>query len=498
MAGSGSRVGLHEALDPLVLALDVGSTASRGDVYDAAGRPVEGGRKKVPHAFRTGADGTSEIDPDQVVDELGQIITGLATAPLQGRIAGVALDTFASSLIGVGTDGRAVTPCYTYADSRCGPQVAVLRRELDEGEVQQRTGCRLHSSYLPARLRWLRETDPDRFTAAQRWLSLGEYAYLRLLGSTAAGTATAAWTGLLDRRTGRWDPRILATAGIEADQLSEVRDPDRPLTDVDDAVGRRWPVLRGAHWFAPISDGFASNLGTGALDETTAAVAAATSGAIRVLVPDIPEQIPSGLWCYRVDARRSLLGGALNDVGRVVSWCHDTLRLDADIDPDHLMTAAPDHTTPLVLPYLSGERSTGWAATARAVISGASSATTGALLFRGAMEGVALSYQRIAEELRTTAANPTRILASGRVTQDLPSWLQVLADVLGTPVEPVTLKRATLHGTALHALEVLAPDTARAPVPTGPTLHPVDAHHDYYRDRAEQYDRLYRAVVATP
>jgi gluconokinase len=497
MAGSGSRVGLGDALDPLVLALDVGSTASRGDVYDATGRPVQGGRRKVPHEFRTTADGGSEIDPDQVVDELGQIVTGLAAEPLQGRIAGVALDTLASSLIGVGADGRAVTPCYTYADSRCGRQVAALRRELDEGDVQQRTGCRLHSSYLPARLRWLRETDPALFAAAQRWLSLGEYAYLRLLGSTAAGTTTAAWTGLLDRRTGRWDPRMLATAGIEADQLSEVRDPDRPLTDVDDAVARRWPVLDGAHWFAPISDGFASNLGVGAADGTTATVAAATSGAIRVLVPGVPEQIPSGLWCYRVDSRRSLLGGALNDVGRVVTWLQDTVQLSG-ADPDRLMAAAPEPTTPLVLPYLSGERSTGWATTARAVITGASATTTGAQLFRGAMEGVALSYRRIADQLRTTTADPTRVLASGRVTQDLPSWLQVLADTLGTPVEPVTMKRATLHGTALHALQVLAPDTPRAPVPTGAAVHPIDAHRGHYRDRAEQYDRLYDAVIGTP
>ena len=62
----------------------------------------------------------------------------------------------------------------------------------------------------------------------------------------------------------------------------------------------------------------------------------------------------------------------------------------------------------------------------------------------------------------------------------------------------MTLKRATLRGTALHALEVLAPDTARAPVPTATTLNPVFAHRAYYRDRAEQYDRLYRAVIATP
>jgi hypothetical protein len=53
-----------------VLAVDVGSTASRADVFDAAGRPVEGGRQKIPHQFTTHRDGTSEIDPDQVVGEV--------------------------------------------------------------------------------------------------------------------------------------------------------------------------------------------------------------------------------------------------------------------------------------------------------------------------------------------------------------------------------------------------------------------------------------------
>src|SRR4051794_16017771 len=311
----------------------------------------------------------------------------------------------------------------------------------------------------------------------------------------AAGTARAAWTGLLDRRTGRWDSQMLRAAGVGADQLSEVRDPDRPLTEVDPGVARRWPVLAGARWFAPIADGFASNLGTGASDGTTAAVAAATSGAIRALVDDIPERIPPGLWCYRADSRRSLLGGALNDAGRVVSWLQNTVAL-GDADPNHGRAAAPEPATPLVLPYLSGERSTGWAASARALIAGVSTATSGALIFRGAMEGVALAYARIADQLRTTAANPQRILASGRIAQELPSWLQVLADVLDAPVEPVTLKRATLHGTALHALEVLAPDTPRAPLATAATLHPVPAHHDHYRARAQQYDDVYRAVIA--
>jgi|SRR5215216_6645067 len=61
MAAAAGRVKLREAIDPLVLAVDVGSTASRGDVYDAAGRPVQGGREKVPHHFTTRDDGAMRV-----------------------------------------------------------------------------------------------------------------------------------------------------------------------------------------------------------------------------------------------------------------------------------------------------------------------------------------------------------------------------------------------------------------------------------------------------
>src|SRR3954470_14073582 len=84
MTGHGHRVGLDEALNPLVLALDVGSTASRGDVYDAAGRPVEGGRRKIAHSFSSDENGASEIDPDQVADEIGEIVGDLVARPLRG------------------------------------------------------------------------------------------------------------------------------------------------------------------------------------------------------------------------------------------------------------------------------------------------------------------------------------------------------------------------------------------------------------------------------
>ena len=111
------------------------------------------------------------------------------------------------------------------------------------------------------------------------------------------------------------------------------------------------------------------------------------------------------------------------------------------------------------------------------------------------LEGVAISYARIADQLRAVSGQAPTILASGRVAQDVPSFLQILADVLDAPVVPVTTKRATLRGTALLALEVLAPDVERAAPATAETLAPVAERAEHYRGRREEYQRLYEAVV---
>ena len=78
MSTSAPRVKLSQAIDPLALGVDISSTASRGYVLDAAGRPAQGRRQKIPHQFTTSDDGTSEIDPDQFLGTVQQIITALA------------------------------------------------------------------------------------------------------------------------------------------------------------------------------------------------------------------------------------------------------------------------------------------------------------------------------------------------------------------------------------------------------------------------------------
>ena len=225
-------------------------------------------------------------------------------------------------------------------------------------------------------------------------------------------------------------------------------------------------------------------------------LSAATSGAMRVLVSGNLDNLPRGLWCNRIDETSSILGGALNDVGRAVTWLEETLRLPPADELAALLVAEPVLGLPVVLPWFSGERSTGWVGEARAVRHRVSAATTASDLYRATVEGVALSYVRMLTDLVTVAGPPAAIIATGRVTADLPGLMQIIADATGVPVTPLTLKRSTLRGTALHALPAIAPGVDPAEAPTGTTYLPHPERLGYYHRRSERFRILYDKVIA--
>lgn len=484
---------LDESAGPYILAMDVGSTASRGGIYDVTGRPVKGSKQRISHAFETDADGTSIIDPDQVAEECREIVDELVAFAKDKdiTIAGVAFDSFASSFMLVSEEGKALTSCATYADSRCAPYVADVLERIDENEYHQRTGVRLHTSYHPPKFLWAQKEWPDRWEQAKWVMTIGEYVYLKLAGIIGLAVSAGAWSGIVNAHTGELDTPILEACGVPEEMIAPLYYPDEPAHPTDTA----WDVLNEVPWFHGIPDGWPSNVGPGAVDPSTLAVAAATSGAMRVLLPSVPKVIPDGLWCYRVTRDQAILGGALNDVGRAISWLE---RVVAPVDEEELaevLGGDPSEYAPDVLPFFSGERATGWAANAKASFVGVTDDTTPLDLWRGLIEGLAVSYERVYEQLDEAGAQPERVVASGRVSTDHPQWLQILADALGCDVVPLAMKRATLRGTAIIALDVVAPGEERATPPFGEVISPVESRAEYFDRVRERFAELYDDLV---
>jgi gluconokinase len=489
---------------PLILTIDIGTSSARAILFDANAHVVEEMMEQRSYQMTTTPDGGAIFDTAAVMADMVGVVDDLLrrAGTLAGQIGAVAMDTLVGNVVGVDEQGKAVTPLFTYADTRNAAATQALRDELGvEGlkAAHQRTGCLLHTSYLPSRFCWLAEEQPQWFDAATRWVSLGEYIYFHLFGDWRVSYSVAAWTGLLNRHELSWDTELLKILPVKVEQLSPLGDLSAPCQGLQQEWAQRWPALANVPWLLPIGDGAAANIGSGCDAPDRIALTMGTTGAMRVVVGPELKRVPDGLWLYRVDAPRALLGGATTEGGNLFAWLTTLLQLpEADALEEALAARRPAQHGLTVLPFVQGERAPGWREDARAAISGLTLHTQPIDIVQAGLEAIAyrfaLIYQRILPQLPRDVDH--EIIAGGGALLSSAAWMQIMADVLGRPLHSLAEKEGTSRGLALLALEQLGsiPRPAALPPALGTTYWPDEKRHAVHQKalarQLDLYDRL--------
>jgi gluconokinase len=444
-----------------VLALDVGSSSVRARLFDERARELEGAGRRT-YEPRRGRDGSAELDPDELVAASRAVLEAAAG----GQFDALAISCFWHSLLLLDGRGRPLTPVLLWEDRRAAAQAEELAERLDVERVHARTGCYLHPSYWPAKLAWLRHERPDTLASARHVVSFGDYLFRALTGELRTSLSTASGTGLFDLRARAWDGELLETLGLDAALLP-------PLGD--EPAGEP-PV------FSPLGDGACSNLGAGCTTPDRAALMIGSSGAFRVVREVVPKP-RAGLFCYFLDERRVVEGGAVSDGGNLHAWLARTLL------PDPTEPGEPDAHGLTFLPLLGGERSPGWNPRATGAVAGLTFHADAAGLRQAALEGITYRLAEVAEALPEVR----EIVATGHALLASPAWIQLCADVLDRPVTASAVPEGSARGAAVHALEQLG--LKADPAPLGMTYEPDPEHAEVYAAaRARQrdlYERLF-------
>jgi gluconokinase len=424
-----------------VLAVDIGSSSVRAQLFDEGGESAGGLRQEEY--------GTS--DPTEVAEAVRRIL---------GNEEPDAASCFAHSLLAVDKDWKALTPILGWRDTRSARAAERLAGRLDAKTIHARTGTFLHPSFWPAKLAWLAETEPEIFQRAAWFVSFGDF--LRGVPETSLGMAST--SGLLDLTTLGWDEELLAVLGVDAERLPRIA--EVPL----------WP------------DAACSNAGAGCVGRTRAALMVGTSGALRVLYESDRPQPKPGLFLYLADAQRVVEGGALSDGGNLYEWLERTL---ADASGSLADRDPRDHEL-VFLPFLGGERSTGWNPHARGAVHGLTFETTPLDLRQAAYEGVAFRFAAIAELL----PDVTEVVATGGGLLRDRDWLQIMADALARPIHISGVQEASLRGAAVLALERLGHEVAEASL-VG-VVEPRPNRAGAYRAAREEQQRLFDELYDAP
>lgn len=455
-----------------VLALDVGTSSARAARFDLRGRRVPHSLAQRPYPLHTDRSGKAEIDPRTLLDAVNDCLReSMGTRPFRA----IGTSCFWHSLMGVNASGDPLTPIYTWADSRCASDAAALREEFDEREIHAETGCMLRASFWPAKLRWLRRTNRSLFRSVAKWISPAEWLQWKLTGSATCATGMATGTGLFNPTTLRWSDRMLEACGL---------DPDK-LLPVSDAPGQ-WEDVA---WHPGIGDGAASNLGSGATSSGLAAINIGTSAALRVMREGRTARAPFGMFCYRVDAKRFLVGGAVSNAGNLFAWCLRELNLPRDLAEIEAELAArklPEHGL-TVLPFWNAERAPRWNEEDTGVIVGMRQSTTALDILQALVEAFHYRLAAIADAIIEARDGVPKWIVSGGGLQSRPA-LKRLANIFGQPVYASREVEASLRGAAVFVLEQLG--ERPVPLKLGSPILPQAEAHAVYREARERQAKL--------
>ena len=212
--------------DDVVLGLDAGTTSAKAVVVDRAGEILETGGSD-PIAVRSTPDGGREQDPAEiwraVTDAGRRAVEGLGSGV---HVAALAVAAQSGSVIPV-TVGGSAERVITWMDTR-------FRSVPENWSDDVAARVRAVSGWMPtpgvglstiAGLQAPGTRQPGADPApVWRWASVDDYLVFGLTGQWATNPSNAAGMQLMDVTTRTWSDELCSLAGIDAGQLSSIRE----------------------------------------------------------------------------------------------------------------------------------------------------------------------------------------------------------------------------------------------------------------------------------
>ncbi|GAA4572809.1 gluconokinase [Micromonospora coerulea] len=443
-----------------ILALDLGTSSVRGLVLDgdAVPRPGALARRKVRLA--TGEEGTGTLDGPGYLACLVECLDELAAAGHLRDIELVVTSAQWHSVVPLDVDGAPLGPVLTWLDTRAVPPAGAAG-PADPDAFHQRTGAWWHRCYWTMRLPWLRGRAGS---PVARFAGLAEYVLGALLAEAPMSMSMASGTGLLDLRRLVWDAEACALADVRPGELLALA-PQGWHGRLRPEHARRWPQLAAARWAAPVGDGAASNIGSGCVDPTRAAITVGTSAAVRLIQPvpagaELPP-LPEQLWRYRVDHEHVVTGAAYSSGGNLFAWAKRELRLPEGAELHAALARVPPDGPMRADPRLGGDRPPGLAPAGSGELRGLSFGTTAVEMLAGLMSGLCKMVAEDLTVLESEVATPAEVVLGGGAMAASTWWRQAFVAALAPrPVRHQRHPEIGATGAALVALGRVA-DGAR-------------------------------------
>jgi glycerol kinase len=417
---------------PLVLAIDQGTSATKCVLIDAAGKIVA--RGAAPLGETHPRPGWVEQDANAIWQSVLAAAHECLAQADPAAVAAIGLSTQRESVVAWDRrSGEPVAPLISWQDQRTAAFCDNLRTPYVEQMVRERSGLPLDPMFSAAKMAWLLDAlDPQRSQARSGAVCLGtvdSWLLWRLSGAHLIEAGNASRTQLLDTARLRWDEELLALFDVPAAVLPEIVPSNGPFPAV--LASASLPVR--APVFSVMADSHAALFGHGAFEAGSLKVTYGTGSSVMGLLP-APKAVGPGLCltvAWQAGAVAFAAEGNIRSTGAALRWLADLL----EITPQQLVDlGSRAHSEGVAfVPSFSGLGAPWWDLGAAGLITGFTQKTGRAELARAALEAVVHQIADVVDAFGAEVGEPKELLADGGPTRN-DALMQLQADVAGHPV----------------------------------------------------------------
>lgn len=442
-----------------VLAIDIGTQGTKAALYDTElnqlATAFEGSQIHRPE---NGVAWQEASDIYASVVRTTKELVGRAKH-LDGEIAAIGIDSQMAGIMGIGSDGEAVTYYDSWLDTQCHPYVSQMQEEAGN-EIVQITGGQVTYTHGPKILWWKNER-PEVYKQIAKFVLPHGYVIGKICGQRASAAlfdhTCLHYSGFGDNEKKVWSKDLLDQFDVEASKLPEIASPFKTQGVVAAGFSALTGIASGVPVMVGAGDTAASIFGAGAFKDEElldcAGTASVLSGLTHSYCPDVTYKT---LTMMRAPLEGTWYPMAyVNGGGMCLSWFRDLLTSTSKMSYEALEAEAvmvsPGSDGLLFNPHFAGRVLPSQPAL-RGGFTGLGFHHRKGHLYRAIMEGIAYEYDYyLSVMLQCFPDKRYRLLRSigGGAASEL--FQQIKSAVLGINAVTFSAKDTALIGSAAIA-----------------------------------------------
>ncbi len=489
--------------DALVVGIDCSTTASKAVAWTPDGTAIAGGR--APLSLSSPVPGWGEQDAITWWSATFAALQAVVAQVDPARIAALCVTHQRETFVPVDAAGQPLRPAILWLDERSRPQLAELDRRFGHETLHRLTGRPPSMTQSLPKLLWLVQHEPAIARSACRIVDVHAFLVHHLTGEWVTSLASADPMGIVDQDQGRWADSVIAGIGLRPDQFCPLVPPGTTVGTVTEGAAAATGLRAGTPVVAGAGDGQAACLGAGVTGPGRAYVNLGTAIAGGAFAERYVTSLAYRTCCSAI-AGGFVLESVLRGGTATVSWFMDHIAsAEGGSDAFDTYEAAAGSLPPgagglMLVPYWNNVMNPYWDPAATGIVIGWTTAHRRHHLYRAILEGIAFEHRLATEGIAASSGESIgeHVILGGGSRSVL--WCQIMADVLGVPVQRARSADATNLGAGILAAVAAgwfptARRAAAAMTATTATFSPdPDAQVAYDRLYGDIYRHLFPAL----